>query len=94
MGWLENWARRERLYDETLPIDARSYLRSGFRQLDLGEEDGAWEAFAEAMKRDGSTAALLREHAEELAAQGRPAAAQKLLQRLGDMASPVELPGK
>ncbi|MEO1995866.1 MAG: hypothetical protein ABGZ17_11390, partial [Planctomycetaceae bacterium] len=33
LGWLENWARRHRLADETIPLDVRGYLQHGHRQL-------------------------------------------------------------
>jgi len=94
VGWLENWARRERLLDETLPKDSRGYLHAGFRRLDLGDDDGAWEAFAEALKRDGGAVERLGEHAKELVSQGRQAVAKRLWQWLGDSAPGKELPGK
>ena len=92
--WLEDWARRERLFDEMLPKDARGYLHAGFRLYDLGDEAGVWESFAEALKRDGGMAAPLREHAQELLSQGRREAAEKLWRWLGDNAPAGELPGK
>jgi lysophospholipase L1-like esterase len=80
--WLENWARRERLLDETLPKDTRGFLQLGFRRLDFGDEEGAWESFREALKRDPAAATPLREHAEELVSEGREEAATELLRRL------------
>jgi hypothetical protein len=82
VNWLENWARRERLFDETLPQDARGYVRLGFRQLDLGEESAAWRSFDEAVKRDPTTVELLRKRAQDLIAQGRPLYATNLLHYL------------
>jgi hypothetical protein len=79
--WLENWARRERLLDETLPKDARGFLHMGFRRLDFGDEDGAWDAFDEALKQPISAAAI-NEHAEELLAEGREEAATRLRKQL------------
>jgi tetratricopeptide (TPR) repeat protein len=78
---LEYWARRQRLYDETLPCDAPGYVRLGFRRLDLGDEDGAWQALAEALKRDPGTLELLHERAQELRSEGRPESAASLVQR-------------
>jgi lysophospholipase L1-like esterase len=81
--WLENWARRERLLDETLPKDTRGFLHAGFRRLDFGDEDGAWDSFDEALKRDASAANEIKEHAEELRAEGRDEDADELLRHLG-----------
>jgi len=90
--WLESWARRERLFDETLPTDAPAFLRAGFRQLELDAEDAAWEAFDQALKRDASLAEALRQHEQQLVAEGRPAAAKKLRQRLDQLALATNQP--
>ena len=82
VNWLEDWARRARLLEETLPQDARGYLRLGFRQLNLGDEEAAWLSFDEALRRDPRSAELLRKHAQELAAQGRPDYAASLRRRI------------
>jgi len=82
VNWLENWARRERLLEETFPRDARGQVRLGFRRLDLGDEDAAWRCFAEALKRDPGTVELLRQRARELISQGRPDYAASLLQQV------------
>ena len=82
VNWLEAWARRERLLAETLPHDARGYVRLGFRQLDLGDERAAWNSFAEAFKRDTVSIELLRSHAQELVSQGRPDYAASLLRHI------------
>jgi lysophospholipase L1-like esterase len=80
--WLESWARRERLLDENLPEDARGFLHLGFHRLDFGDEEGAWESFREALKRDASASRVLRKHAQELRTEGRVEAATELLRRL------------
>jgi tetratricopeptide (TPR) repeat protein len=80
--WLESWARRERLLDETLPKDTRGFLHAGFRRLDFGDEDGAWDSFDKALKRDPGTANEIKEHAEELQAEGRDEVAAKLSRQL------------
>ena len=82
VNWLENWARRERLFNETLPQDARGYVRLGFRQLDLGDEAAAGHSFDEALKRDPTTVELLRKRAQDLVAQGRPDYATSLLRHV------------
>jgi hypothetical protein len=80
--WLENWARRERLLDETLPKDTRGFLHAGFRRLDFGDEDGAWDSFDEALKRNPGAANGIKNHAAELRAEGRNETAENLLRRL------------
>lgn len=80
--WLENWARRERLFEETLPLDARGFVRLGFRQLDLGDAAGAWRSLDEALKRDPAMVELVRKRAQELIAEGRPESATSLLRHL------------
>jgi tetratricopeptide (TPR) repeat protein len=79
VDWLENWASRQRLATETLPNDARGYVRLGFRRLDLGEDDAAWRAFRDAVKLDGGVTNLIREHAQELISEGRPECGASLL---------------
>ena len=78
--WLEHWAQRQRLLDETLPRDAQDYVRLGFRRLDLGDEDGAWQAFDQALQRDPGTLEPIRARVEELRSEGRPESADSLLQ--------------
>jgi len=80
--WLESWARRERLSGDTLPKDARGFLRRGDRQLDFGDIDAAWADYQEALKQRPELAHQVLEHARELIRQGRPGLAQKLLDRL------------
>jgi hypothetical protein len=82
VGWLENWAKRQKLAAETLPVDAAGFARLAFRRLDLGEEDSAWAALAEALQRDRATEKLVRARAQQLVAEGRAAAAEALLRRL------------
>jgi Tfp pilus assembly protein PilF len=83
--WLERWARRERLYDETLPRDAGAFMRAGFRHLELGDEDLAWEEFGQALKGDKALEAELERHTQELTAEGRPVVAKKMAERLAAM---------
>jgi tetratricopeptide (TPR) repeat protein len=82
VGWLEKWAQRQRLAAEAMPNDARGYARLGFRRLDLGEDDAAWEALSEALKRDSSVAKLIQGRAQELVSEGRPERAAALLRQL------------
>lgn len=82
VGWLEHWAQRKRLAEEAVPTDARGYVRLGFLRLDLGDEDAAWEALREALKRDRSVASLIQDRAVQLQAEGRPARAEALRRQL------------
>ena len=80
--WLENWARRHRLYDETLPNDAVGFLRAGFRRLEFGNEHGAGVAFQNGLDEDPSLGQQLLDHAAQLVQQGRPQTVQRLLEWL------------
>jgi tetratricopeptide (TPR) repeat protein len=82
IAWLENWARRHRLYDETLPNNANGYLRAGFRRLDFGNERGAGAAFELGIEEDPSVSQQLLDHAALLVQQGRPQTVQRLLEWL------------
>jgi hypothetical protein len=84
VGWLDQWAQRQRLATEAIPNDAPGYARLCFLRLDLGDDDAAWEALREALKRDPSVAALVRDRAIELAAEGRADQAAALLRQLGE----------
>jgi len=84
--WLENWARRQRLSDETIPKDARGWLHAGFRKLDLGDDHGASESFREALNLDPATSQALKAHVEELSSQGRPGDAGNLLRWMETLA--------
>ena len=80
--WLEDWASRKRLAAETLPNDARGYVRLGFRRLDLAEDEAAWQALSDALKRDSSVTNLILDHAEELISEGRAERAAALMRHL------------
>lgn len=88
--WLGKWAKRARLRDETAPTDARAHLHAGFRWLDLGDEDAAWQSFQAAIKAQPESLADLLRHADDLAAQGRPEPAAALVRRLAELTSDVE----
>ena len=78
VDWLEKWAKRHKLHEETLPRDAFAWLRLGVRQYDLGETESSEASLALALKTDPRTAPLLAAHARDLVAQGRlPAEAIK-----------------
>jgi tetratricopeptide (TPR) repeat protein len=82
VGWLERWARRQRLAEENIPNDAPGHARLGFRRLDLGDEAGAQESFSEALRLDRGVTKLLEERAQQLEAEGRPERAAMLRREL------------
>ncbi len=71
VDWLENWAKRHKLHDETLPRDAQDFVRHGLRQYDLGQTEQAWASFATALKSDPRASTLLAAHVRDLVSQGR-----------------------
>ena len=80
--WLENWARRQRLHDETLPKDPAAHLRHGYQEFDFGEIQQAWEHFARALRDDAGNTHRLLAYAMKLFQQGRPGTAADLIDRL------------
>lgn len=87
--WLENWARRRRLYEETLPKDARGLWRYGVRELELGNEPAAWRSFRTALAQAPALARTLAEHAAELRSEGHAEAADRFVQRLAELAREI-----
>ncbi len=82
VGWLENWARHERLDEEAVPVDAQGHLRLGMKLLDFGEIDAAWREILLAMVSEPDLIDQVLTHAVTLFAQGRPDLAQEVLLRL------------
>ncbi len=78
LAWLEEWAKRQRLAAETIPVDASGFARLAFRSVDLGDEDAARAALREALKRDTAVADLVRTRAQDLTSEGRPESAAAL----------------
>jgi lysophospholipase L1-like esterase len=79
VDWLENWARRNRLLEETVPQDADGYVRLALRQSALGDEEGAMETLREAARRDLAVGERLRLRSEQLRAEGREECVGRLL---------------
>lgn len=82
VGWLEHWARRERLDIEAAPKDTRGHLHLGKKRLDYGELDGAWEQFLLAIDKEPQRIEDIVGFAFALFSQGRPHLAQQVLVRL------------
>jgi len=54
----------------------------GFKRLELGEEDEAWDSFHEGLKLDQALVPLIKGCAEVLSAEGRSNVASNLLETL------------
>jgi len=76
--WLEKWARRQRLVNESNPRDALGFERLGHRFLDLGDHESALKQYATAMGLDTESSRRLMVHADQLSAQGRAVTATQL----------------
>lgn len=79
VGWLEEWAQRQRLAAEAVPVDARGYVRLAFLRIELGDDAAAAAALREATKRDPDVAEQIQQRAQQLVEQGRPERAAALL---------------
>lgn len=82
VGWLEGWAHRERMEQETRPNDLRGYLHDAHRMADLGADQRAWQEYALTLARNPEQARPLLERVLDLFQQGRTASAEFLLGRL------------
>ena len=82
VGWLEHWARRERLDAEAAPKDPRGYLHLGKKRLDYGEIDEAWEQFLLAIDKEPQRVEEVLGYAFDLFSQGRTNLAEQVLARL------------
>ena len=71
LEWLEGWANRNRLLEETRPVDAPGRLRAGFRYLDFGETEKAAAAIKRALEMDPSLSGRLDRRKTLLVDQGR-----------------------
>lgn len=88
--WLENWARRQMLFEETQPRDARGFLRQGLRELEFDREPAAWQSFHIALEQDIGLARSLAEHVRELRSEGRTEAADRFVRRLTEVAEELK----
>lgn len=82
VGWLEGWARTQRLFHEALPVEARGNLHRGFRRYGFGDTEQAWEDFQMALREEPSLADDLLQFAVRLMQQGEPHEAQAVAERL------------
>ncbi len=80
--WLENWAQRKKLAEETMPKDVRGFLHQGFRSFELGAEEDAWKSFLTALEMDSSATKQIIARALQLRDEGRGESGQQLLNHL------------
>lgn len=82
IGWLEAWARRQRLWDETLPYDTRSFVAAAVRAIDLHDYETADQHLTAAITGDAAAMDALRDASDALVEQGRTTDAKWILERL------------
>jgi tetratricopeptide (TPR) repeat protein len=82
VNWLENWARRRRLLEETFPRAPAAHLRYGHREWDFARQEQAWEHYQTAMQADPQMLVLLKGRIAQLIEQGRPTEATQMAERL------------
>ena len=82
IGWLEGWAQRKRLYDETLPVDARGFVATALRDLDLHRFDEARKNIISALGEDDDARSMLLKDAASTFQQGRTFESDWLLKQL------------
>lgn len=76
--WLENWARRQRLYEETLPVSTQDRFRNGKRMVHFDANEHAADDFAAVLAQQPEVDPLLQ-FAFELYDSGRVMTAEHLL---------------
>lgn len=87
IGWLENWAQRQRLLDEITPVDTRGMVAAAIRSLDLNDLKAATMSLADAIATDDAAATeMLLEHSVELFQQGRTDTSRWVLEKLAKLA--------
>ncbi|MFY9253770.1 MAG: GDSL-type esterase/lipase family protein [Fuerstiella sp.] len=82
IGWLEGWARRKRLYDETLPVDARGYVATALRYLDLHRFDDAFGNMTNAVALSEDAVGMFVSAAADIFQQGRSYESKWILEHL------------
>jgi len=82
VGWLEHWARRTKLFEDTLPQTSRGFLVQGHKQLGFGDESGAVGAYKMAQRLDDSFVDTLIPEVRTLYQDGQLHLALTLIQTL------------
>lgn len=78
--WLENWARRQKLFDETLPDTPAAYLRAGFRKFEFAIWNLSYDSINTALGQDPELGNEVLDFAFRLFESGRIADARSLLE--------------
>jgi hypothetical protein len=76
--WLEIWARREKLLEETEPESAGAFVRAGFRLLELGDEEAGVELVRKGIAAEPRLLEAVRGRATEFESEGRQPLALRL----------------
>ena len=82
VSWLEDWAQRDRMREETAPNDVRGFLHFAHREANLGQEDRASEEYLLTLSQNLEAFPKLLERALELFRQGRTQSAKLILELL------------
>lgn len=82
IGWLEGWAQRKRLADETVPVDTRSFIAATIRELDLHRFTAAQDFMSMAISFDETSGMLFLKQAVHFFQQGRRTESKWLLNEL------------
>ena len=77
--WLERWARRDRLRDDTIPLDARGMLDLGNSQIEFAEYEQSEIAYRMALQTRPDLADQLMDRAFQSFQSGRTSAAEKII---------------
>lgn len=85
--WLENWARRDRLRDDTIPLDARGVRDLANTYVEFADYAKANTAYKMALSEDPDAVTALLDRALQLFQSGRTAAAEKVAQLVLDSSS-------
>ncbi|MBM84256.1 MAG: hypothetical protein CMJ78_27185 [Planctomycetaceae bacterium] len=85
VAWLEHWARRTKLFEDTLPRDTQGYLRLGHKWLGFGQFEQAWGSYKMAIREDPASVDAVIAHSHQLYEVGQWDLARELLGWIGDL---------
>ena len=91
VGWLEYWARRTKLFEDTLPQTSRGYLCQGHKRLGFGDLRGAIGAYKMSADSEQQLVATLIDEARTLYGDGHFRLALTLVQKLREFNVSVQL---
>jgi len=82
IGWLEGWAQRQRLLEETAPFDAAGEIAATMRYLEISDPETAREHLLKAITQDGDSSGHFLSVALDLFESGQSHAAVWILTEL------------